>query len=62
MLYTFCGLLMLCVGVMLVGPMLRLVICDLFAQLHDIHMSHGGPPAFPIPGTDDYAVEAEIVS
>jgi len=60
-LYMFCGLLLFCVGVMLVSPMLRLVTCDLLAQLHDVHMSYGGPPAFPIPGSDDYAVEAEIV-
>ncbi|MBU6173810.1 MAG: DUF4013 domain-containing protein [Planctomycetes bacterium] len=60
-LYMLCGLLLFCVGVMLVSPMLRLVMCDLLAQLHDIHMSYGGPPAFPMPGSDDYAVEAEIV-
>lgn len=60
-LYLIGGLLLFCVGIMLVSPMLRLVMCDLLAQLHDVHISRGGPPAFPIPGSDDYAVEAEIV-
>jgi hypothetical protein len=58
--YSIVGMLLLCIGTLAVGPMLRLVMCDLLAQLHDIHLSRGGPSAFPI-GIDEEVIEATIV-
>jgi hypothetical protein len=47
--YSIVGMLLCGLGLILVGPMLRLVMCDLLAQMHDIHLSKGGPSAIVEP-------------
>jgi hypothetical protein len=45
---TLLGALLCFVGLFLVSPILRLITCDFLAQIHDIHLSRGGPSAFPL--------------
>lgn len=47
--YSIVGLLLCGLGLLLVGPILRLIMCDLLAQMHDIHLSKGGPSAIVEP-------------
>jgi len=55
------GLLFCFVGIFVVQAYLYLVFADATAQIHDIFVSRGGPPAFEPMLGDDGIVEAQIV-
>lgn len=59
---SFIGALLLCIGLIAVGPMMRLMVCDVFAQLHDIFVSRGGIPAVNLAARGDSSpVQASII-
>ncbi len=60
---TIAGILALCLGLLIVGPLFRLYAGDLIAQVHDIFITRGGQPAFEIaiiPADD--VIDAQVLS
>ena len=60
-LLSLVGLLACCVGVLAVVPFTYLMYADVVAQLHDIFVSRGGPPAFSSLHPDEDIVQAQVL-
>lgn len=55
------GMLLFCIGLIVVGPFMRLLMSDAIAQLHDIFVSRGGRPAFEVIQPESTIIDATVL-